>query len=474
MPSWLSRANGGVWRAACAKATAMTGRPILTAEAMRDAEQAAIDSGTSVEELMERAGAALAEATHRFAGPLPVLLLCGPGNNGGDGYVAARHLQERGIEVRVAASGEPRSDAAKAARSRFTGAVEVLGDDTGPSPVIIDCLFGTGLKKPIDDIVFKHLLRLHETARVSVACDVPSGVDCDSGELLNDVPAFDLSVTFGALKPSHRLMPAMRCCGRVVLDGIGIEVADAWHEIGAPILPPLDPAGHKYDRGLVHALAGKMPGAIALAATAAARSGAGYVRVSTSRSIEGIPSSVVQTDTAVMTDERIGCILVGPGMGEIPQLLTLALTSRAAKVIDADAIREIGEPERLKGQDAIVTPHEGEIKKLFGALSGSKADRALEAARRSGAVVVYKGPDTLVAAPDGRIGFAPPAPAWLASAGTGDVLAGMIAALRARGLNSFEAACAGVWLHGRAAELAGPQMIADDLAAAIPQALDLL
>lgn len=452
----------------------MTGRPILTAEAMRDAEQAAIDAGTSVDELMERAGAALAEACHRFAGPLPVLLLCGPGNNGGDGYVAARHLQERGIEVRVAASGKPRSEAAKDARSRFTGEVDVLSGDTPPSPVVIDCLFGTGLKKPVDDAVFRHLLRLHSAARVNVACDLPSGVDCDSGELLNGVPAFDLTVTFGALKPAHRLMPAMLYCGRVVLDDIGIEAVDTWREIGPPALPSLDPAGHKYDRGLVHALAGKMPGAIALAATAAARSGAGYVRVSTSRSIEGIPSSVVQTDTAVLTDERIGCILVGPGMGEIPQLLTLALTSKAAKVVDADAIGEVGEPERLKGQDAIVTPHEGEFKKLFGELPGSKADRALEGARRSGAVIVYKGPDTLVAAPDGRLGFAPPAPAWLASAGTGDVLSGMIAALRARGLESFEAACSGVWLHGRAAELAGPQMIADDLAAAIPQALDLL
>ena len=140
-------------------------------------------------------------------------------------------------------------------------------------------------------------------------------------------------------------------------------------------------------------------------------------------------------------------------------------------VIDADAIGHVGEPERLKGHDAILTPHDGEFGRLFGEIEGSKAERSLEAARRSGAVVVYKGPDTLVAAPDGRVGFAPPAPAWLASAGTGDVLAGMIAALRARGMPSFEAASAAVWLHGRAAETAGPSMIADDLVAAIPAAL---
>jgi hydroxyethylthiazole kinase-like uncharacterized protein yjeF len=240
------------------------------------------------------------------------------------------------------------------------------------------------------------------------------------------------------------------------------------------VLPPLDPAGHKYDRGLVHMLAGKMPGAIALAATAAARAGAGYVRVSISQVVAGLPSAVVQVDTAEVNDPRIACLLVGPGMGDIPQVLTLALTSQAPKVIDADAIGQLGDPDRLRGQNAIITPHEGEFVRLFGELSGNKAERAVRAAELSGAVVVYKGPDTLVAAPDGRLGFAPPAPAWLASAGTGDVLAGVAAAMRARGLDAFEAACAAVWLHGRAAELAGPQMIADDLAAAIPRAIALL
>jgi hydroxyethylthiazole kinase-like uncharacterized protein yjeF len=244
-----------------------------------------------------------------------------------------------------------------------------------------------------------------------------------------------------------------------------------WYEIGRPHLPPLDPAGHKFSRGLVHALAGKMPGAIALACTAAARAGAGYVRVSTSRAIDGLPAAIVQTDTAVLNDARVGCVLVGPGMGDIPQVLTLALTSQAPKVIDADAIGALGEPERLRGQDAVVTPHAGEFARLFGELPGSKAEQALAAAQRSGAVVVFKGPDTMIASPDGRLGFAPPAPAWLASAGTGDVLAGMIAAFRARGMPGFEAACAAVWLHGRAAEAAGPHMIADDLVAAIPQVL---
>ena len=449
-------------------------RPILTAEAMRNAEQAAIDSGTPVETLMERAGAALAEGAVRFAGPLPALVLCGPGNNGGDGYVAARYLAARGIDVRVAALAEPKSDAAKWARSRWTGEVEQLSQDTQGSPLLIDALFGTGLKRGLEDSVSLLLSELAHEALVAVACDLPSGVETDTGAILNPLHAVDLTVTFGALKPAHVLHPAMHKCGRVVLADIGIEGSGEWHEIGPPTIPPLDPGGHKYSRGLVHALAGKMPGAIALAASAAARSGAGYVGVSTSRPIDGLPAAVVQVETAEVNDPRIDCLLVGPGLGDIPQVLTLALTSQAPKVIDADAIGLIGDPERLRGQDAIVTPHEGEFNKLFGDIPGPKSERALKAAELSGAVVVFKGPDTLVASPDGRLGFAPPAPAWLASAGTGDVLAGMIAALRARGMRQFEAACAAVWLHGRAAELAGPHMIADDLVAAIPAALDLL
>jgi ADP-dependent NAD(P)H-hydrate dehydratase / NAD(P)H-hydrate epimerase len=438
------------------------------------AEQRAIDTGTSVQTLMERAGAALAEAVYRFAGKMPALILVGPGNNGGDGYVAARHLRERGVEIRVAAIAEPKSEACKWARDQWNGDVEVLGTTTKPAHLLIDALFGTGLKKGLETSVLEQLSRLSNEARIAIVCDLPSGVDSDSGRELSLVPACDLTVTFGALKPAHRLFPAMNKCGRVVLADIGVEASSDWHEIGMPDLPPLDPGGHKYSRGLVHALAGKMPGAIALAANAAARSGAGYVRVSTSLRIDGLPASIVQTDTATLSDERIGCILVGPGLGDIPQVLTLALTSFAPKVIDADAITHLGEPERLRGQDAILTPHAGEFERLFGKLEGSKTERALEAAGRSGAVIVYKGPDTLVAAPDGRLGFAEPAPSWLASAGTGDVLAGMIAALRARGLPGFEAACAAVWLHGRAAEIAGPRMIADDLVHAIPAALDQL
>jgi hydroxyethylthiazole kinase-like uncharacterized protein yjeF len=453
-------------------ALAMTSpRPILTVERMRAAERAAIERSASVEQLMERAGAALAEAAYRFAGPLPALILCGPGNNGGDGYVAARHLAERGVTVRVAALAEPKSDAAKWARGEWNGEVEALSPRTKGAPLVIDALFGTGLSRGLEDATSLLLSELVHEAVVAVACDLPSGVETDSGALLNPLHPYDLTVTFGALKPAQLLDPAMHKCGRIVLADVGIDAPADWREIAPPKLPELAPDANKYSRGLVHLLAGQMPGAIALAAKAAARSGAGYVRVSTSRNIDGLPSAIVQTDTAQVNDERIDCLLVGPGMGDIPQVLTLALTSRAPKVIDADGITHLGEYERLKGQDAIITPHEGEFRRLFGEIEGTKPERALKAAELSGAVVVYKGPDTLVAAPDGRLGFAPPAPAWLSTAGTGDVLSGIIAAMRARGLPSFEDACAGVWLHGRAAEIAGPGMIADDLVEAIPQAL---
>jgi hydroxyethylthiazole kinase-like uncharacterized protein yjeF len=442
-------------------------RPIVTAAAMRAAEAAAIAAGTPETELMERAGAALAETAWQVAGAMPALIICGPGNNGGDGYVAARHLAARGVNVRVAALSEPTAKAARWAAGEWNGVVEPLSDATRPAPLLIDCLFGTGLKRPLDAVIGNILISLTNKAKLCIACDLPSGIQSDNGAVGLSAPRADLCLTFGALKPAHRLAPAMHHMGRVVLADIGIPLTSDWFEIGEPDLPPLDPAGHKYSRGLVHLLAGQMPGAIALSARAAARSGAGYVRISTSRAIDNLPSAIVQTETAEVSDPRIGCLVVGPGLGDLPPVLTLALTGGRPVLIDADAIGLVGEPDRLRGHDTILTPHAGEFAKLFGELPGSKADQALAAAKASGAVVVYKGPDTLVASPDGRLGFAPPAPAWLASAGTGDVLSGIIAAMRARGLPSFEAACAGVWLHGRAAERAGPTMIADDLVEAL-------
>ena len=449
----------------------MSSRPILTAAAMRAAEERAIAAGTPVEVLMERAGASLAEAVWRFAGPRRALILCGPGNNGGDGYVAARHLAERGIHVQVAALSEPATEAATWACSRWGGSVEHM-DMAEPAPLLIDCLFGTGLKRGLDRAVVERLIALAEAATLRVACDLPSGVDSDTGALLSPVPRFDMTVTFGALKPSHRLMPAMPSMGRVVLCDIGIEADTQWREIGRPELPPLNPAGHKYDRGMVAVLSGAMPGAAALAATAAAKAGAGYVKLIADEPVGKVPAAVVQGQGGHLGDGRIGALLLGPGLGlEGSDLLDRALGSGRPLVLDADALNLLDDPARVRGHDAILTPHEGEFVRLFGELDGSKPARASEAARQAEAVVIYKGADTIVAAPDGRLAFAPAAPAWLASAGTGDVLAGIAAALKARGMPSFEASCAAVWVQGRAAERAGPTMIADDLAAAIPDVL---
>ena len=325
----------------------------------------------------------------------------------------------------MAALAEPNSPAAAAARAGWSGEVADYGSAES-APVLVDCLFGTGLTRGLKAHVAARLGDLAEAAQLVVACDLPSGVASDSGEILSPIPRYDLTVTFGALKPAHRLMPAMAHMGRVILADIGIDFSTNMHEIGAPVLPPIANDAHKYSRGLVHCVAGEMPGAIALSAVAATRAGAGYVRISTSHPITGLPHAFVQTGSADLGDERIGCVVVGPGMGDLPQLVTLALTSPAPKVIDADALRHIGDPRRLHGQNAVVTPHAGEFAALFGRMDGSKAEQALAAARESDAVVVYKGPDTLVAAPDGRLGFAPPAPAWLASAGTGDVLAGRL------------------------------------------------
>lgn len=457
----------------------MIGRAILTAEEMRAAEARSIDAGTPVETLMERAGLAAAEAVWRFAGPLPALVLCGPGNNGGDGYVIARTLRERGMFIRVSSHGEPQGEAARAAMESWGGEAEPL-DEAHPAPLLVDALFGTGLKRGLDVPVASALNRLAGAATVRVAIDLPSGVSTDDGCVLSPVPGFDLTVTFQTLKPSHLLQPGARHMGRIAICDIGVDTDSRLHEIARPELAAPGPDDHKYTRGYVAVLAGEMPGASALAASAAAASGAGYVRLFASEHVAGVPSAIVQAseDASASDDPRIGAIALGPGLGrggEGRSKLQQALSANHPLVLDADALTLIADlgPERLRNviQTPILTPHAGEFERLFGTLTGSKVEQAREAAKRSGAVVVFKGSDTVVAHPDGRAAIAPPTSSWLASAGTGDVLTGTIAAMRARSLDAFEAACAGVWLHGRAAALAGPALIADDLVQMLPVAL---
>ncbi len=443
---------------------------VLTAEEMRAAEARAIEEGTPVETLMDRAGIAAAEAIGVYAGPIPALVLCGPGNNGGDGYVIARALRERGAEVKVAALAEPTTPAASAAREAWDGPVASL-DEAEPAPLLVDALFGTGLRRPFDQA--DRLLALAGAARIRVAIDLPSGVATDDGALLSPVPDYDLTITFQTLKPSHLLQPAARHMGRIVVADIGIAATSELMTVERPRLHVPGPDDHKYRRGYVAILAGEMPGAAALVASAAARSGAGYVRLFGQGVVHGLPNAVVQAPGAEFEpDERIGALVVGPGLGLGPQgeeILERAIESSSALVLDADALTLLAaRPRQLEG--AILTPHEGEFRRLFPDLSGSKVERARAAAKATGAVIVYKGPDTIVAAPDGRAAIGT-APHWLASAGTGDVLAGTIAAMRASGQKPFDAACAGVWLQGRAAELAGPAPIADDVAACLRQAV---
>ena len=452
----------------------MTGRFVLTAEEMRAAEARAIAAGTPVETLMERAGAAAAEAIRRFAGPMPTLVLCGPGNNGGDGYVIARLLREQGFEMRVAALAEPGTPAAAAARAAWGGEAASLAD-ASPAPLLVDALFGTGLRRPIDDGIAAHLSTLAAAAKVRVAIDLPSGAATDDGALLSPVTDCDLTVTFQTLKPSHLLQPAARYMGRIVVAGIGVEAESRLEVIDRPNIRPPRPDDHKYRRGYVALVGGEMPGAIALAAVASARSGAGYVRLVGDSPSQAVPRSVVQSSSLdiVAEEERIGAIVAGPGLGRgkrAEQVMQAVFRGRAPQVLDGDALRWIGEGN-AQLDDAVLTPHEGEFEHMFGSLAGSKYERARAAAGRSAAVIVLKGADTVVAAPDGRAAIARPAPCWLASAGTGDVLAGIVGTMLAQGMDRFAAACAAVWLHGRAGELAGPGLIADDLLRHLPVAV---
>jgi hydroxyethylthiazole kinase-like uncharacterized protein yjeF len=446
-------------------------RFILTAAEMRAAEQHAIDAGTSPETLMERAGAAAAEAIWRYAEPLPTLILCGPGNNGGDGYVIARHLKARGVHVRVAAPGEPRTEAAAWARSGWDGDVGTTAQAEA-APILVDALFGTGLARRLDDAAVSQLARLASQASVRIAVDLPSGVATDDGSILSPVPDYDLTIAFAALKPSHLLQPAARHMGRLVVADIGIEAESSLWEIGGPALRRPGPDDHKYSRGSVALVAGEMPGASALAAAAALRSGAGYVRLAADAVVTGVPHAVVQGRGGV-DDPRIGALVIGPGLGRDSAAATLLETTLGRGhplVLDADALFLLeGRLERLRtlAHVPILTPHAGEVEHLFGSTEGSKVEQARRAAERANAVVIFKGADTVVAAPDGRAAIAPPGSPYLASAGTGDVLAGIAGAMRARGLDAFEAACAAVWLHSRAAEELGPGLIADDLVAAL-------
>lgn len=457
---------------------------ILTAAQMRAAEQALFDAGTSVSELMEIAAGGAAEWIRRVAAGRSVTVLCGPGNNGGDGYVIARRLREAGNAVTVIAPLAPKTEAAKEAKRRWDGPVATSASAEGD--VFVDCLFGSGLARPL---VAEHALLLRDLAarhRYRVAVDVPSGIASDSGAVLNErLPTFDLTLALGAWKFAHWRLPGRALMGQMRLVPIWIApVEGAAQLIGRPTIAAPLADSHKYRRGLLGIVGGAMPGAGLLAASAAQRAGAGYVKIFARVADPRTPADIV-TETAplaeALQDDRIAAVLVGPGLGRdgaAKALLGEAVRNARALVLDADALMLLAPNMLARDVPMLATPHDGELETLcrtFGVVAEGRQARALALAKVSGMVVLAKGPDTCVAAPDGRLALAPPASSWLSVAGTGDVLAGIAASRMAGGADPFTAACEAVWLHGEAARRAGPaftttlfaERVAEALAAAL-------
>ncbi|WP_150291370.1 NAD(P)H-hydrate dehydratase [Sphingobium estronivorans] len=452
---------------------------VLTAAQMRAAEQAVFAAGVPEYELMERAGAAAAEFIWRAGGKRDLLVLCGPGNNGGDGFVIARLLRARGVPVRVAALGESRTPSSLKARAGWTGPVEDIFQ-AAPATQVVDALFGTGLSRGLDAHLADRFCALTGQASFSYAVDLPSGVDTDGGALLSSVPNFGVCIALGALKPAHLLQPSAACWQRLVCAEIGIDLSAATiHRLPAPQLSTPHPSDHKYSRGLVAVVGGEMAGAGVLAGHAAAHSGAGMVRHLLLDAAGGGPDAIVTQSAggagdvaSLLGDARLRAVLVGPGLGrgqDASDRLKAAMASGHRLVLDADALTLLSLDAVPAG--AILTPHEGEFVRLFGDLPGSKIDRALEAARRAGAILIYKGSDSIVAAPDGRAMIASGSSAWLSTAGTGDVLAGLVAGRLAVTGEGYRAACEALWLHGEAARRAGAAFVADDLLAELPAAI---
>lgn len=451
----------------------MIGAPVLSVAQMRAAEQALFDAGMDPYALMCRAGEGAADIIWRAGHKRDALVLCGPGNNGGDGYVLARVLRERGVPVRVAALGEPGTESAIRARADWAGPVEdVMSAE--PASQLVDALFGIGLTRGLDAALAARLAELVDAAGHSYAIDVPSGVESDAAVALSPVPRFQLCITMGAWKPAHVLMPARAFAAQHVLVDIGTSAPDgAANMLGTPKFEAPAADAHKYRRGLVAVVAGEMPGAAALSAEAAAHGGAGYVRLIGDDGSAPLSHAIVHSTS--LDFARARALLIGPGLGrsvDARDRLDLALRAGVPTVADADALHLLSEEGAASlPAPAIMTPHEGEFVQLFGTLPGNKIDRARAAAQKSGSVIVYKGPDTVIAAPDGRSIVAPPASPWLSTAGTGDVLAGLCAARLAVTGDPFRAAFEAVWLHGEAARRAGAAFIADDLVRHVGAAL---
>jgi len=482
---------------------------LLTPEQMGRADRLAIESGVPGAVLMENAGRGVAdEVSLRFPDALSVSVLCGPGNNGGDGFVAARHLLERGYRVRLGFDGDPAKLPADASTmaARFTGAIEPLQTDliTG-ADVIVDGLFGAGLTRSIGGKLAALIDHANASGAPIIAIDVPSGIDGATGAIRGTAVRAHATVTFFRRKPGHLLLPGRLHCADVRLVEIGIAAAVL--ETIKPHIFANEPAlwlgafpwpteeGHKYLRGSAVVGSGPMEstGAARLAARGALRAGAGLVTVASPRDALAVNAAhltaimVREADGAegiatLLSDTRKNAFLIGPGHGvgeETRKQVLAALNAGPSVVLDADALTSFAgdsqtlfEAVRARRAPVVMTPHEGEFVRLFGEVPGaSKVDRALKAASRAGAVVVLKGADTVIAAPDGRAAIDANGTAWLATAGSGDALGGMILGMLAQGMTGFLAANTGVWMHGEAAKVFGPGLTAEDLPEMLPQVL---
>lgn len=519
----------------------MTGNELLTSDEMALADRRAVARGVPSLTLMENAGRGVADIAWRHLQKGDrVLVLAGPGNNGGDGFVAARLLAERGCDVSLVLAGSRealKGDAAEMAR-RWAGGI-TPPDAQWPDDlrVIVDALFGAGLTRALDGDAAALAVRANQHPARVIAVDVPSGLDGSTGQVPGGpVIEADETVTFFRMKPGHVLYPGRSLCGVVHVVDIGIP-ATVLGDVDAPLSRahvntpdawraayPWRAAGaHKYTHGHAVVVSGPafQSGAARLGARGALRAGAGLVTVASP--LGALPENAAQL-TAVMlkpcagaralaeilSDTRKTAVLIGPGAGigdDTAGMVLVTLASGASVVLDADALTSFAEggagaggtgfgfgftskaeaathtPHALfdvigrsPGRDVVLTPHEGEFARLFADLAGmpSKLERGRAAARRSGAVVLLKGPDTVIAAPDGRAAINTNAPPWLATAGSGDVLAGFVTGLVAQGMPAFEAACAAVWLHGECAGLAGPGLIAEDLPETLPRVLSVL
>ncbi len=490
---------------------------ILSTAEMADADRLAIAGGVQPGifgiTLMESAGRAVAEAAARHKSPgCRVSVVAGPGNNGGDGFVAARLLAERGYQVQVLLVGDAgklKGDAALAAKMWRGPVLAAEARALAGADIVIDALFGAGLDRPVEGRARAMIEAINEAqAAPVIAVDLPSGINGTSGAVMGVAVKATATVTFFRKKPAHLLLPGRLHCGAISVADIGIPESvltliaprtfENVPELWRAHFPVPRHDGHKYNRG--HAVVVSGPswstGAARLAARGALRAGAGLVTIASPNEALAVnaaaslavmvrPVDGADELTAFLADRRFNSLAIGPGIGvneTTCELVLAALDGERAVVLDADAITSFaGEPRRLAEalknrpqQPTVMTPHEGEFSRYFGALddrakAGSKLERARLAAEITGAVVLIKGADTVIAAPDGRAAIAANAPAFLATAGSGDVLTGITTGLLAQGMPAFEAASAAVWLHGEAANAFGPGLIAEDLPETLPR-----